>query len=155
MQLPGTDIRLRRYGRGLRRGATMVEFALFFIIFMMLTVGLMELGRAVWTYVTLSHAARAGGRYAIVHGGSNPIAGGDLSIDQVVRQNAIGLNDGSLAIAVTYDDGEPPEPSEADNLQGHVVQVQVSYPFRFVAAGLIVPQSTINMRSTTRMTVLN
>ena len=152
MQLPATDIRLRRYGRGLRRGATMVEFALFFIIFMMLTVGLMELGRAVWTYVTLSHAARAGGRYAIVHGGAYPISGDDLSIDEVVRQNAIGLNDGSLAIAVTYDDGEL---VPAANQQGHVVQVQVSYPFRFVAAGLIVPQSTVNMRSTTRMTVLN
>jgi Flp pilus assembly protein TadG len=134
----------------------MVEFALFFIIFMMLAVGLMELGRAVWTYVTLSHAARAGGRYAIVHGGAYPISGDDLSIDEVVRQNAIGLNDGGVTVAVTYeaydDDGEL---VPAANLQGHVVQVQVSYPFRFVAAGLIVPQSTVNMRSTARMTVLN
>lgn len=153
MQMAGSNFNSRRSRTGLRRGATMVEFALFFIIFMMLTLGLMELGRAVWTYVTLSHAARAGGRYAIVHGGTNPISGGDLSIDAVVRENAIGLDSGSVAIAVTYDDGTPG--SAAPNQQGNVVQVQVSYPFRFVAAGLIVPQSTVDMRSTARMTVLN
>lgn len=153
MRLSEAKFSLRRSRRGLRRGATMVEFALFFLIFLMLALGLMELGRGVWTYVTISHAARAGGRYAIVHGGSNPISGGGLSIVQVVRDNAIGLDTGSITVAVTYDDGT--EGSTAPNQQGNVVQVRVSYPFRFVAAGLIVPQTVVNMGSTARMTVLN
>ena len=135
-----------------RRGATLVEFALFFMVFLVLTLGLMELGRAVWTYVTLSHAARAGGRYAIVHGGTNPISG--KTIAQVVQENAIGLvGTGTVSVAVTYDTGTPGD--TATNTQGNVVQVQVTYPFQFVTGGLVVPQLTIDMASTARMTVLN
>jgi Flp pilus assembly protein TadG len=149
MQLLGISQLTSRSRR--RRGATMVEFALFFIIFLVLSLGLMELGRAVWSYVTLSHAARAAGRYAIVHGGSNPIGGGP-SITQVAHENAIGLDSSSVSVVVTYDDGAG---IAAPNQQGNVVQVRVSYPFRFVGAGLVVPQSTINMQSTARMIVLN
>lgn len=135
-----------RAGRAGRRGATMVEFALFFIIFLVLTVGLMELGRGVWTYVTLSHAARAAGRYAIVHGGSNPIPDDGTTVADVARRNAIGLDNASITVNVTYD---------AVNKQGNTVQVQVSYPFQFVTGGLVVQQSMVNMSSTARMIVLN
>jgi len=137
----------RNYRRVLgRRGATMVEFALFFVIFMVLTVGLMELGRAVWTYVTLSHAARAGGRYAIVHGSINPIPDDGLSVTDVVRQNAIGLTGSDVGVTVSYDTA---------NKQGSVVQIEVSYPFRFISGGIIGGRSSIDMKSTARMVVLN
>ena len=63
----------------------MVEFALFFIVFLMLSLGLMEFGLGVWTYSSITHAARAGARYAIVHGASNPIGDGDLTVTQVVQ----------------------------------------------------------------------
>jgi Flp pilus assembly protein TadG len=131
----------------------MVEFSFFFITFLVVAIGLMELGRGVWTYVTLSHAARAGGRYAIVHGGSNPIPVSGTTIDQYVRNNAVGLNDGSLTVAVSYDTGTPGD--AAANAQGSVVQIRVQYPFQFVSGGLIVPQATVQMASTARMIVLN
>ena len=131
----------------------MVEFAFFFIAFLVVSIGLMELGRAVWTYVTLSHAARAGGRYAIVHGASNPIPVSGTSVTQFVKNNAVGLNDSNLSVAVSYDSGTPGD--TAPNVQGNVVQIRVQYPFQFVSGGLIVPQATIQMASTTRMVVLN
>ncbi|HUG80191.1 MAG TPA: TadE family protein [Bryobacterales bacterium] len=136
-----------------RRGATLVEFAFFFVLFLVLSVGLMEFGRAVWTYVTLSHAARAGGRYAIVHGGSNPIPVDGTTVTEYVKNNAVGLNDSNLSVAVTYDSGTPGD--AAPNVQGNVVQIRVQYPFQLVSGGLIAPQSTIQMASTARMTVLN
>ena len=154
MRIPQVYSRRPRLSSRSRRGAELVEFALFFMIFLVLTLGLMELGRAVWTYVTLSHAARAGGRYAIVHGGTNPIGVSGKTIAEVVQENAIGLvGTGTISVAVTYDTGTPGD--AAANTQGNVVQVQVTYPFQFVTGGLVVSGSTIDMASTTRMIVLN
>ena len=140
----------RRRGR---RGATMIEFSLFFIMFLSVAVGLMEMGRAVWTYVTLSHAARAGGRYAIVHGASNPIPGDGTTVTQFVKRNAVGLDGSAVTVAVSYDSGTPGD--TAPNVRGNVVQVRVQYPFQLVSGGLIVPQATIPMASTARMVILN
>lgn len=136
-----------------RRGATMVEFSLFFIVFMMLSLGLMEFGLAVWTYSTMSHAARAGARYALVHGASNPIDGGDATVAQVVTRNAIGLDPANVTVATTYDTGDPLV--AATNAKGHVVQVQVRYPFPLITGALVLPNRTLTMQSTARMIVAN
>ena len=47
--------------RGVRgeKGATLLEFAFVSILFMMLTAGMMELGRGVWIYNSVSHMRRA------------------------------------------------------------------------------------------------
>jgi hypothetical protein len=50
------------------RGQAMVEFALIFPIFILLLVGLFDLGRVIWVNDTLATAAREAARYAIVHG---------------------------------------------------------------------------------------
>jgi hypothetical protein len=46
----------------------MVEFALIFPIFILLLVGIFDLGRVIWVNDTLATAAREAARYAIVHG---------------------------------------------------------------------------------------
>lgn len=63
---------LHRGRRGDRspRGQTIVEFAVILPIFLMLLVGIFDLGRVVWANDTLAGAAREAARYAIVHGGS-------------------------------------------------------------------------------------
>jgi hypothetical protein len=50
----------------------MVEFALIFPIFILLLVGLFDLGRVIWVNDTLATAAREAARYAIVHGSKSP-----------------------------------------------------------------------------------
>lgn len=50
------------------RGQAMVEFALVIPVFILLMVGLFDLGRVVWVNDTLATAAREAARYAIVHG---------------------------------------------------------------------------------------
>lgn len=48
------------------RGQTLVEFALVVPLFILLLVGLFDIGRAVYTHSTLNNAAREAGRLAIV-----------------------------------------------------------------------------------------
>lgn len=129
-----------------QRGATMVEFALFFLLFLTLTVGLMELGRGIWTFTTLSHAARQGARYAIVHGSQYPLGDGDTSIEDVVRANAVGLDPANIAVTATYD---------TTNEAGEVIQVRAQYPFQLVVSPLILGQDTITLGSTSRMVIAN
>lgn len=50
-----------------RRGQALVEFALVIPLFLLLLVALFDLGRAVFTYNTLTNAAREGARMAIVN----------------------------------------------------------------------------------------
>jgi hypothetical protein len=50
------------------RGQAMVEFALVFPIFILLMVGMFDLGRVIWVNDTLATAAREAARFAIVHG---------------------------------------------------------------------------------------
>jgi len=52
------------------RGQAMVEFALVIPVFILLMVGIFDLGRVVWVNDTLATAAREAARFAIVHGGS-------------------------------------------------------------------------------------
>ena len=51
----------------LERGQALVEFALVIPIFLLLLVGLFDLGRAVFAFNTLTNAAREGARLAIVN----------------------------------------------------------------------------------------
>jgi TadE-like protein len=54
------------------RGQAMVEFALIFPIFILLLVGIFDLGRVIWVNDTLATAAREAARFAIVHGEKSP-----------------------------------------------------------------------------------
>ena len=55
-----------------QRGSTIVEFSLVFILFIVVLMTLMELGRGMWTYATLAHAARQAGRFCMVRGSASP-----------------------------------------------------------------------------------
>jgi Flp pilus assembly protein TadG len=48
-----------------QRAQTVVEFALFAPVMILLVLGILGVGRAFYTYVDLTNAARAGARYAI------------------------------------------------------------------------------------------
>lgn len=50
-----------------RRGQALVEFALVFPIFLLIFIALFDVGRAVFTYNSLTNAAREGARLAIVN----------------------------------------------------------------------------------------
>jgi Flp pilus assembly protein TadG len=130
----------------------MVEFAFFFLLFLTLTVALMDFGRGIWTFTTLSHAARQGARYAMVHGGTNLVKdgnGNDVTgdgIETVVKANAVGLDPAKITVTPTWDPA---------NSRGNYVQVRVSYPFQFVASPLFLAQDGLTLSSTSRMVIAN
>ncbi len=125
----------------------MVEFALTFLLFLMMMVGMFEFGRAVWIYTTVAHAAREGARYAMVRGENNPISESDLATK--VKERAIGLLPGDTTVTATWQD-------PTNKTVGTFVQVYVEYPFRPVAAALILPnQTTVRVASSSQMTILN
>jgi Flp pilus assembly protein TadG len=67
-------------------GQALVETALILPVFLMLLMGIVDMGRAVWATTSLASAAREATRYAIVHGGSSqdPCPVGPAGPDAVV-----------------------------------------------------------------------
>jgi hypothetical protein len=51
-------------------GQALIEFALVIPIFLVILIGMVDVGRAIWANNALANAAREGARYAVVHGGS-------------------------------------------------------------------------------------
>lgn len=57
---------MNAFNRDRSRGQALVEFALVVPIFVLILVGILDLGRGVYAYNTLNNAAREGSRLAIV-----------------------------------------------------------------------------------------
>ena len=127
-----------------RRGAQMVEFALSFLLFLVLVVGIFEGGRLVWTYTTLSHAVRQGSRLAVVHGERNPFSDDD-PIRDAVRAQAVGLPSNELTVNTVW--------SDADKKGGSVVTVSASYPISFIASPLVFGSNGLSLTARSQATV--
>lgn len=127
-----------------RRGAQMVEFALSFLLFLILVVGIFEGGRLVWTYTTLTHAARQGSRLAVVHGKRNPLSD-DTAIIAAVRAQAVGLPANDVTVNTVW--------SDANKTGGSVVTVSASYPINFIASPLVFGGSGLSLTARSRATV--
>ena len=127
-----------------RRGASMVEFSLVFLLFLVIIVGLVEIGRGVWAYTTLAHATRQGVRFAQTRGASNP-----ATADQVrdaVRTAAVGLNQSLVTVTTNWPSGVT---------RGEVVTVSTSYPFALVTTGLVIRQSSLTLTASSRAIIAN
>lgn len=115
--------------RTCRGGATLVEMAVVIGIFLMLVLGMLDLGIGVFRYNIVSHAARQGARMAIVHGSMAPTQQdpkwgpwgpetqqfqGDDSGDiaQAMQPFLIGLNPSDVTITVTWIATNEPDGSQ-------------------------------------------
>ena len=109
-------------------GGTLVEFSLTVLMLLMLMFGVVEMGRLVLVYTTIANSARAGARYAIVHGG-DLTSGASSSTDQTAVKTVVKnfASAGTLQLAdsnitVTY-------PNSNSNLAGSTVTVTVVYTY--------------------------
>ena len=82
-----------------QRGATLVEYALVIPIFLLLVIGILEFGRAIFTYNTLANAAREGARYGIIHPGDT------AGVENAARALATGLDGTLLTVSTTWSSG--------------------------------------------------
>ena len=132
----------RREGDG-RRGATLVEFSLSFMIFVVMLVGLVEASRLIWAYTTLAHAARRGARFVMVHNGRNPATAEE--VEAVVKKFTIGLDNNNVTVTPAYED--------AGMSGGTTASVAVSDPFQFFASPLVFAPRGIALTATSKTTL--
>lgn len=134
--------------RSAERGSTLVEFALIAFMLCLVLLASIEFDRMVVVYTSVANSARAGARYAIVHGGDRSGSGADgpsgpaanpSEVLTVVKNFASAgiLDVTKLNITVNYPDGS--------NNSGARVTVAVVYPYDpFTLLPL-----KVNLRSTT------
>ena len=141
-----------RWLQGHRRGhgQGLVEFAIVLPVIMLIVMGLMDLGRGIYTYNTLSQSSRQAARTAIVNQTDTAIK------DQAIASGAtLGLSTSDVDVCFKTEDSTKKDCSssddncpQADRVIGclAIVQTHVSYvPFTPVVAMLF---SSINLSST-------
>ena len=113
------------------RGQALVEFALVASFLVILVVSILEMSLFLYTYATLTDAAKEGVRSAIVHGssGTGTVDAEDCGTDLTTAANAVIMTYTNLSfhklsssnITITCPNGNAP---------GNLVTVAVSYPFQ-------------------------
>ena len=103
-------VRLRTRSSDGARGQTLVEFALIVPLFILILVGLFDVGRAVFNYSTVANAARQAARVAIVDQDQTAIrdaakaAGSGLNLSDANIVLGSCLDKGCpYSVTVTYD----------------------------------------------------
>ncbi len=124
------------------RGATIVEFALVLVMFLMLLVGTIEFGRYFFVQHTLQYATREGTRLALVGGTLNNPQGVPLSreasIVKTIQDSArLAVNPAQLSISifpVTTAYADPGNWLGQQNAggPGDVMRVRTRYTFAFL-----------------------
>ena len=75
-------------------GQDLVEYAITFPIFMLIILGIIDIGRVVYSYSALQNATREGARYAIVH----PCVA-DGTIANVIRTRAMAVDPAAITVS--------------------------------------------------------
>jgi hypothetical protein len=96
------------------RGQSLVEFALVLPILLILLLGILDFGRAVAAYNSVSNGARSGARVAIVNQDFN-------DVEEAVLAEAFGLSD----VDVALDPNADPTQTNCPRI-GCIVEVTVS-----------------------------
>lgn len=136
-----------------QRGSALVEFAIASTLALTLIFGIVDFGRALYTYHLVSNGARAGSRYAMVRGSACTVAGCPATSDQIqtyVRGLAPGIDPNSLTVATSWPGGTGCF-GGTSNGPGCSVTVSVTYPFKFLVS--LMPSFTMSMASSSTMTI--
>jgi Flp pilus assembly protein TadG len=136
---------MNSYERNRQRGQALVEFSLAVIIFLILIMAVVDLGRGIYMYNGVSQAAREIARVTSVHPGTDPTVKTGWSSEMAgvvdTQQNLIpSLADPTIVCRAI--DGV----TAATCLSGNYVQVTIAAPYRAVTPllGLV---GTWNMTS--------
>jgi hypothetical protein len=118
-------------GRRSEAGTSTVEFALVAPLLFLILVGILDMGRAVNAYVTVSNAAREGSHYAILHPTAPPSA-----IASAVRSRVHPLDETQAVVTSSYYNGSTfvpwpvgGVPASAPSPSAVPVRVAVCYPW--------------------------
>ena len=143
-----------------QRGASMVEFTIVATALLLVMFGILEFGRVMYTYHTVSNAARIGARWAMVRGSGCSVidhcGASSSDISNYVQSVVPMVDSGSMTITASWSNSTDPSTDCAaggTNDPGHLVCVTVSYPFNFALP--FVSNSALTLTSTSKMVIAN
>jgi Flp pilus assembly protein TadG len=139
-----------------QRGSALIEFAMVTFLLMTVILAGIEFDRMVLVYTALGNSARAGVRYAIVHGSHRTATGDPASGPGAGNQAAVIAKVKQYASAGTLNTSTPPlgvlpafnvlvEYPSGDNKSGSLVKVTVTYrydPFVVLPLGVNMTSAT-------------
>ncbi len=144
-----------------QRGNSLVEHALVITVLLAVMFGVVDCGRALYTYNFVSNSAREATRWASVRGFTCPLTLGsgceaDQTSVQTYAQNVpAGMGLDPTKIVATTSFVAPPNNSPActqhNNNPGCIVKVKVEYDYSFFMP--LMPSGQIKMTSTSEMTI--
>ena len=157
---PGTWI-TPAAGMKMQKGQSMVELSIAFIVLLMLLAGVIDMGRAFFTYSALQDAAQEGAAYASLNPPSSASDTADLNAIVLrvkgnagpTSRNPIDFNnDPNIGIVTTPIDGW------SLACRGHGIKVTVSYtgyPLLMPIWKMWISSGTINLRASATDVILN
>jgi Flp pilus assembly protein TadG len=130
------------------RGQALIEFALVLPLFLLLLLGIVQMGTVFRDYVALTDATRVGARQAAVAMSIQPESARVPAIVARTEKAAVNLNKNLMTVAV--------EPVMIDGVtpgweQSGDVTVRATYPFKINIIGMVVFSGTLKSRTTERV----
>ena len=116
-----------------RAGAAAIEFALGSVILFSLTMGIIDIGRVMFTINSIEHATKEGARFAAIHGAQSLAPEGvgiTPDVETFVKDNTTGIDTTPMTVNVTWED-------PLANAPGTTVTVATTYPFSFFFAAIL------------------
>jgi Flp pilus assembly protein TadG len=144
-----------RRARNGERGTSLAETTIVMGLVLALLFGVIDFGRAMYTYAFVAQLARQGARWAIVRGSQCTLLDHCNATQSDIQNYVQSLSEGATTpskIAATAAWGSCPA-GLSGNAPGCSVTVTVTYPFKFVMPYLPGPGMTINMSSTSQMVI--
>lgn len=141
-------MRSQRRSQNRDRGQTLVEFALILPVFVLVMLGVLDLGRAVFAYHTINNSAREAVRVAIVNQNTTVIT------DEAISQG-VGLGLTASDVDITFLDGSYGDtaPCNIAPRFGCVAEIEVSYDYTAVTPIIGSLVGTIEMAGSTRQPI--
>lgn len=137
-----------------QRGATLVEFAVSSLVMLMVMFGILECSLLLYTYHTVSNAARQASRWAMVRGSdciaSTCPADANAVKSYVLTQVPL-LDTSQVNVTTTWASSSDCTVTSSSGPAGPgcIVAVQVSYPFQLHLP--LIPISALTLSSTSQM----
>jgi Flp pilus assembly protein TadG len=124
------------------RGATLVEFALVLVVFLMLLLGIIDFGRYFFIQHTLQFATREGTRLALVGGiltgpQGNPLSRAASIVKEIQDNASLAVDPTQMTISIyqitaTYTDPSAWQGQQNAGNPGDYMRVRTQYTYRFL-----------------------
>jgi Flp pilus assembly protein TadG len=150
-------VRLRKRSHR-ERGASLPETAIIMSALLLVLCGIIDFGRAMYTYAFVAQIAREGARWAMVRGSQCTVLNDCPNVSSAQVQTYVqSLSEGPTAASqISATATWPPSecvPGSTGEAPGCVVQVVVTYPFKFMVIPFLLNTPAITFSSTSQMVV--